>query len=211
VKTPGKILLLLCLFAPLLALSQIDITKAKAYRNPADFNNDKPLYETTFKFIRKKEARFHGAYRVKAPELKNTGKDLNYGIWIIADDEYLYLNGTREGLLDGYYKFKKGSKYYYFQAEPRLSNAQQESLNNSALLFGLFGAALTNAQMNVKNSQKIHHVLDLENATTYYLTKEIIQELLVEYPVLLREFNEIENNDDMEVLKEYLEIIGSLD
>ncbi len=31
-----------------------------------------------------------------------------------------------------------------------------------------------------------------------------------EYPVLLREFNEIENNDDIEVLKEYLEIIGSL-
>jgi len=207
-KTIRKIYFIICLFSPLLSVCQIDIITGKAYRNAGDYAKDKPLYETTFKFSQKKAAKFHGAYKLKIEGLKVTQRDIQYSIWLVSDSKYLYLNGTRQGLMEGYYKFKKGFNYYYFMAEPMLSVHQQDRLNNSALLFGAIGASITAANIAAENNQKIHYVLDLEEGRTHLLTKDYIQDLLVDYPVFLNEFNNLENNTDIEVLKKYLEVFA---
>jgi hypothetical protein len=209
-----KLIFVICFLCPLLLSSQI----GKAYRNYNDFINDKPLYQTDFRYVRIKSIKTYDAFKVKSDELAISGNEFKYSIWIISDGEYLYLNGTRNGCIDGYIRLKKGSDYYYFMAQARLTTDQQESLNRS-LMYGAFGGAIAggvagaiaSSQTGINNSQKVHHVLDLINGQTFFLTKNYIRALLAEYPSLLQKFDDTDNNDDIEVLKSYLELINELD
>jgi hypothetical protein len=213
-----KLIFVICFLSPLLLLSQI----GKAYRNYNDFINDKPLYQTDFRYVRIKSIKTYDAYKVKSDELVISGNEFKYSIWIISDRDYLYLNGTRNGCVDGYIKLKKGFVYSYFKAPARLTADQQESMNRYSS-FGTVGGGIAGAigggiagaiaasQTGIGNSQKIHHVLDLKNGQTFILTKNYIRALLTEYPSLLQKFDDTDNNDDIEVLKAYLELINELD
>lgn len=203
-----KVILVIIFLNPILLFCQFN--KGKAYRNSIDFANDKPLYQTTFRYVQIKSAKAHGAYKVKSDNLVISGHDMKYSIWVISDGEYLYLNGTRNGCIDGYIRLKKGSNYNYFMAEPMLSNNQQERLNNSSILFGVVGATITSANIEKETRGKEHHVLDLSSGKTYTLTKDYIRSLLADYPLLLNEFDNTENKDDLEILKAYLERINQL-
>lgn len=201
-----KLILLIIFLNPILLFCQFN--KGKAYRNSADFINDKPCYQTNFRYVKIKSAKANGAFKVKSDDLAISGNEIKYGIWIISDGEYLYLNGTRNGCTDGYIKLKKGSRYYYFKAEPMLSNDQQARINNSSILFGAIGGTITAATLEKETSGKEHHVLDLIAGKTYYLTKNYMRSLLADYPSLLEEFDKTENNSDIEVLKAYLDKIN---
>jgi hypothetical protein len=203
-----KLILLIIFLNPVLLFSQYH--RAKAYRNSADFINDKPCYQTTFRYVQKKSEKYHGAYKVKSDELVIPAHDIKYGIWIISDGDYYFLNGTRNDCKDGYIKLKKGSDYYYFMAEPATTSDQLDRMAYSATLFGAVGGAVTGAIISKENRGQLHHVFDLKSGQTYLLTKNYIRGLLADYPILMEKYDNTENNEDIEVLEKFLETINQI-
>ncbi len=204
-----KILLItISLLSSLLSFTQIESTVAKAYRNQVDFKNEKPLYETRFKYKLKESSKFHDVYKIKSKELRIKRKDIKYSIWIISDGDYLYLNSKRHGFQGGYIKFKKGRNYYYFHAKPVLSVSQKNKIKRSTETFRITGYTVTVLNVNKENNKGEHNVLNLKKGTTDILTQKYIRDLLINYSELSEEFNNNKNNDKLEVLKSYLEIIN---
>jgi hypothetical protein len=206
-----NIFLVLCLIIPSILVSQKEYNVAKAYRNYPDFLNDKPLYQTNFQFILLKGPNANGSYKLKPETLKISKNILENGIYIVIDGDYFYINAVRQGLLGGYFKFETGHRYYYFVAQPRMNAGQEQGVYNSGVLFGAVGGAIAATTYDIENKQRSHQVFDLESGTTHQLTREYIRDHLEKYPSLLKEFNDLENNDDVEILKTYLEILDSIE
>lgn len=202
-----RLMLICCLAIPLIANSQ-EKTPAKAYRNSADYLNDRPMLETNFIYSRHKSPKYHGSYSVRSTGERIKSKVIHYGIWIISDGDHLYLNGTRQGFIDGYIKIDKGPRYSYFKAEFGLTPDQQERISHSYFLFGIAGASITSSRISKDNRQFSDHVFDANDGSVHELTSRYIQYLLSDYPQMLEGFIALENKDDLEVLKSYLEAIN---
>lgn len=205
-----RLMLICCLAIPFIANSQ-EKAPAKAYRNSADYLNDRPMLETQFKYFQNKVARCHGSYTVKPDGDRINRKVIRYGIWIKSDGDYLNINGTRKGFVEDYIKIKKGYRYNHFKAEPELTRDQQERIGNSYMMFGVVGASITSAGIARDNRRFIDHVFDAWDGSAHDLTGSYIQYLLSDYPQLLEGFNANENKDDLEVLKSYLEVINKFE
>jgi hypothetical protein len=183
--------------------------QAKAYRNHQDYINEKPLYQTSFRFIMKSDPNAYGSYKVKINDRDINKKEINRGISIITDGACFYVNGYRLGLMGGFYKFNYGKRYYYFQAEPQFSQKQQQGMANAGA-FGIVGVTAASAAYDVSNKRRTDQVYDLNTGNIHLLTKEYLQDLLKPTPLLLNEYNATVNNEDLEVLLEYLEILNGL-
>jgi len=112
-KMNGIIVFVFCLAYPSFSFCQFDSTYKVdsiipgAYRNAMDFNNNRVLYENEFLFTFNTIQFSAGTYEVTSTNPKIKSKDIKYSIWIIYDGEYLYLNGTRQGVKSGYIKIDK--------------------------------------------------------------------------------------------------------
>lgn len=222
-KKTKRIFLAAILLFPSMLFGQSKPKIATAYKNHVDFLNDSPLVSASFIFIPDEGRNFYCVIDDKSDTLRIKNKEIKYSIWIIKDGEDLYVNSSRLGLADGYIRLESGHKYYYIMSEPKMTIAQQEKLrstnqfNNfptSSVPIDLLGITVETANhIKVKKELKRqrHRVLVIEEGFTRQLTKEFIEDHLLAYPILLEEFEKEPDQNDIEILKTYLEIIDNIE
>lgn len=190
--------------------AQLDTIQGKAYRNVEDMKADKPFLESTFVFKRKLNKMAYGSYRLLHNQDGIDYYDFEYSAWIISDGKYLYLNATRHALKGKFFKFEKHGNFYYFQSIPIMSISQQQNLQNSQIMFGLVGAAVSASNSYAKNKKYLHHVLDLNKGTTNVLSAAYVENILKEYPKLYEEFMSFNDKNDINVLRMFIDKINEM-
>ncbi len=103
------------------AFSQESLQKNGAYRNSADFRNNKPFLKTGFRYTRKKNKKIPSLYIVSYGKDEDESADLDKSAWGICVYPAFYLNIGRLGMKRGYVKFDTLRKYNYFKGKPILS------------------------------------------------------------------------------------------
>lgn len=189
--------------------SQAETIKTGAYRNSIDFCNNKPLYELNFQFKKAKNKKVPDLYYIENENVSEDPIDNDNSIWGIYDGIYFYLNADRIGMTYGYIRVKKAGNYAYFKGKPMKSLQQKASINNSALMFGLSGAVITNATVNSENKDRIHYVLNFTSGMINLLTKDYMLRIMEPYGDLLYMFKSEVNNNSLEILQKYLELVNN--
>ncbi len=187
---------------------QSNAIKNGAYRNSVDFNKNKPLYETDFIFIKKNSKKIPELYRVKSKNKKIKKSLIKYSVWGIYNDSTFYLNLKRIGMVNGYIKITKFGKYSYFKGLPIKTLAQEAGLNNAAFTYGLTGAFVTGTMIASENENKIHYVLNMETGMINLLTRDYMIKILQPYYELLFNFQHEPNNDSLEILLKYIDLVN---
>lgn len=210
--------LLLFILIPIFLISQNDTdievftdetVFGNAYRYQKAFIDNEPFISTTFVFEKIFGDRFSDAYDIASTEKKVKRKVLKYGIWMIDSDSVFFINIMRYGYADMYIKFRKQEgNYYYFKAPPRLPDIQRNK-NESLYLLGITGAAVAVAVDENRRPKNLHAVLDFDRDAVTFLTREYIEELLLNYPDILDDFYNENDQEDIEVLRSYLEKVNS--
>jgi hypothetical protein len=187
---------------------QPDSLKKGAYRNNVDFNNNKPCYQSEFSFIHKINDKIPELYKVEAINSYPDNEIIAMGIWGIYDGEFFYLNVKRFDMLKGYIRIKIEGPYAYFIGKPIKSLQQKAEIQNSAVMFGMTGAVISNTSINNENKDKVHYVLNFKSGIINLLTKEYLQMILKPYDDLLMHFNQEADCNSLETLKRYLKMLN---
>ena len=118
-------------------------------------------------------------------------------------------NQLNSAVFFGIAAFHKTPKVYYAEnlmPIPALNSSQVIAFN------AFLGIAATTVIKIVKEKQRtMHRVLVLEKGRANLLNKGYILNLLEEYPILLREYMQMKNNDDIEVMKSFLDILDMIE
>jgi hypothetical protein len=220
-----KVLSLLTV-ALLPAYGQFDSLKYGAYLNSTEFNLNKPRYESEFIVTKKSQLGYYGyadsslypAAKLKIrpdlylvtstnPAIKN--RTINKLIWGIYDNETFYLNARKIGMANGYIKIEELNRYSYFIGKPILSLRQEQMVNQAAFNYGMFGVLLSSLAIHSKNKNNIHYILNLKTGMIHLLTGKYVVWLLQPYNDLLEMYKSEKNNESLEVLLKYIELINS--
>jgi hypothetical protein len=190
------------------AYSQLDTIPSGAYRNCVDFSNKKILYDYDFKMIKKESRAIPEFYEVKLNSGKINKKALNKLVYCIFDGNNFYLNLNRYGMANGFVNLGKPMEYCYFKGTPIRTVQQDENQLDSYLNYGLFGYAVAHAIISNKNKDHIHYVLEVKKGMIDLLSKNYMLRILEQYPVLLEHFQQEEENESLEVLLKYLDLVN---
>ena len=76
-------------------------------------------------------------------------------------------------------------------------------------MLGITGAAVAVAVDENRRPKNLHAVLDFDRDAVTFLTSKYIEELLYNYPDILKDFYNENDQEDIEVLKSYLEKVNS--
>jgi hypothetical protein len=198
---------LLC-FLTLKGHCQLDTTLIGAYRNCVDFENNKPLYPLNFKFEKLDNPKIPELYDVIIENDSRLSIKNDNSIWGIYDGKYFYLNGQRIGMTHGYIRVPKKGNYAYFKGIPVKSLEQQERINNSAFMLGMTGAVIGNSTIDKENRDRIHYVLNFKTGMINLLTRDYMLRILEPYSDLLYSFQQEMDNNSIELLKNYLDLLN---
>lgn len=195
---------------PLLAISQEDIARGRAYRNPTNYHRESPIAISTFAFTKLHANSVLEGYRVHDLGEQLAYDDFDLKVWLITDGHTFYLNSKRHGFRNRYLRFQKKGNYYYFRAEPLLFDAHQYPLlKNAFSLNGWLGVACADRRLTYYNQRLQHNVLDLENGATFVLTIEYICRLVKQYPKIKEEFAQDTTDLTLKRLLYYLDKVDS--
>jgi hypothetical protein len=187
---------------------QSDTIKKGAYRNHIDFAKNQPLYESRFYFSKQNNRKIPELYFVRTTDLHISYRKLKKVIWGIYDGGAFYINAGRIGMKEGYIRIEKLERYSYFKGIPIKSLIQKDKLNQSAYMFGATGAVLTSIEIAKENKNKIHYVLNLETGMVNLLTRNYMLMVLQPHPELLNAFQAEENNESIDVLLKYIDLLN---
>lgn len=205
------------------AFNQFGTIKNGAYLNGTDFNNNKPLFEPEFRYIKKSQkcdfadddiyasiepCNKIDIYLVKSKNPKIKKKIINKIVWGIYENSSFYLNARKIGMAKGYIKIEKLETYSYFKGKPIKSIYQKYRLKKSAIESGLIGAGITAAIINSENKHNIHYILNMKTGMIHILNKDYLSLIIQPYSDLLLLFNLEDNNERIDVLLEYIDLIN---
>ena len=185
--------------------------KNGAYRNHLDFQNNRPLTESNFRFIQKDNLRVPKLYHVISKDGSVKTKTIKKIIWGIYYNGSFFLNVEKLGMVNGYIKFDSLTKYCYFKGKPIMTLGQEERLNRSSRDFGLTGAVVTGTRIHIENKEDLHYVLNVQTGMINLLTKNYILRILEPYNELLMYFDFEKDNSSIEVLLKYLDLINKME
>ncbi len=183
-----------------------------AYRNCVDFRNSITICsDSDLVFKLKKKAKIDFLYKVKSSRKGIKRSTLNNGIWGIVHDGNFYLNARRIGMANGYIKIYISGNFLYFKGLPLKHPAQNVSLANTAISYGLIGAAVESAYVITKTKHMVHYILNLNSGMVNLLTENYVKRVLQAYPSLLMEFEQDESTNSISRLKSYIEKVNKLE
>lgn len=190
--------------------SQPILQKNGAYRNSVDFRNNKPFLENGFRYTRKKNKKIPSLYIVRYGKDEDESIVLDKSVWGIYEYPAFYLNVGRLGMKRGYVKFDTLRKYNYFKGKPILSLNQEARLNNAAKNFGLTGMAVSGTRISKENKSHVHYVLNRESGMINLLTKDYMLGILQPWYLLLKNYESEPDNDTVDIMLLYLELVNRM-
>ncbi len=81
---------------------------------------------------------------------------------------------------------------------------------SAAAPFGMLGLMIIAPLRSSKIDDNDLHFFNLEDGSTFLLTREVVSDLLKDYPEIRPEFDTSANNSKAEILIKYLQIADSL-
>ena len=206
-----RIVTFLCLtLIPVLALGQYRNLKDGAYRNFEDFKNNKPF--ASFKKIEVRTFSHNGIalYSLKTrPSLSR--ETIKFKVWVIKDQDSLFLNTTRAGLVEGFVKIGiPNVMYTYFEAPSYRSNKEMHHKALSPLQYGVSGVVYATVKSTLVSTPPSDHVLNFKTGGVFILRETFIFRILKYHPRLLEAYVQEPNNTSREVMLKYLDLANQL-
>ncbi|MFV8325034.1 DUF6563 family protein [Flavobacterium sp. ZS1P14] len=159
------------------------------YLTYADVLNDRPLDDSNFQFVNKKE-RFYLLNKATNSE------ELNY--YGLSDGKIFYLNVSKYASAKYYAKTEIiGGKYYIEDVVYNANNAIA-----MGAMFGLIGVAIASS---AGNSSSVPMLIDCYSGQPSFLSNNEMKAMLMPYPTLLKDFkNSKKRGEDIKaILKRY--------
>lgn len=195
--------------------SQYDSLKVGVYRNVFELSKQSPLINNKIEFDHEDYddpiySKDNNVYYPKAITGVVTKKTLYKRVGFIYDGENLYVNLFIYGMGKGYSKITEIGKYSFFMGRPVVSREQEKILNKAALYGGLSGLTTAAIIIYSVNKNNIYYVVNLETGVLHYLNRYFMEFILKDYPNLLVEYKNSDNNESPEVILEYLKRYNKL-
>ena len=212
-KRAAALFLLIAFLIPWPLSSQVETRHAKAYKNFYDFKTGKVLFDKKLKFFQAYDAAGHEEFDIKPYHGNVKFQDLKHEVWLVEDSDYIYLNQYRQGYISykaRFLRFQKGHHYYYFTAEPRQLKGGPGDFVWAMPVFGAFEALIFISFYDLATEYRLYHFFNLDDGTTYRLTRDVISDLLKDYPSAQNEFDNYRYNYKIDYMIKYLQIADSL-
>jgi hypothetical protein len=194
----------------LIVYTQFTPIKEGGYRNIGDFHKGKTIIDSVYTFEKSNYKKIPNFYKVEFLESFEDTNDMPLNsIFLIYENNYLYINASRLGMKDGFIRVEKVEKFIYFKGTPVRSLEQKYRVNQSIFLFGAGGGVISNMNVDIENKDKIHYVLNMESGMVNLLTVDYLRMILEPYPELLFNFNIEASVESLETKLKYLNLINS--
>ncbi|TVZ26908.1 hypothetical protein JM83_1907 [Gillisia sp. Hel_I_86] len=162
-------------------------------------------FDLTIERRTKSDIKMNGGnnYKLISADKSIKRKVLKKEIVAHSTGDSIFINGWPYKLQTWYSKIISDGKYFVFTAGIPMNKTMQTKEMQSGMAFGAIGGGSAGASLAMK---RFLYLLDKETNKIRMIDREVMTELLTEYPELLDEYNLEREKDEIPTQIEYLKI-----